>query len=492
MHITHLSFTRRQTPDMFPAMPRTISTHESFSLSSYTGSLKEGHKGCKPLGVPEPKLHNQDVSTFNPMKYSVRASQSFYSKKLHLPPQNFQDCGKEIPCKRREDLSQQSCPEGFHCSGLPSVPCPPGTFLSSKGPRNFSNCHKCPRGFFNHWPGQDACFPCGSEATQSEEGQDTCICRGFGRVFQPSDGQCPCFPGYKDVGEPSGCVQQEYGICKDGATRNQEGQCLTKEEWTSHCAQEVCATPRHAHGFDSLLGLCLCWGMDLDEECVPPCQGRQRHILQLTCHEGIPRISSIDDDDRQLSYFLDRPLSPRAAGFPCTYEQNLESSPVYVIRTDGRGFLGLTRPGPELLYSLHQSLGNPRPPVQVPDSSLEASSGEALSSLWALNLSSKEPGILNPTACIHTHDTLAFLVTHEHYPEYDLGHLYNTLGEYDWGDFRALTENILLRLHRPFLFLHQFQQPGVYVFRLNSNKHRKMVCLPSTLMYHLILSSISP
>lgn len=31
-----------------------------------------------------------------------------------------------------------------------------------------------------------------------------------------------------------------------------------------------------------------------------------------------------------------------------------------------------------------------------------------------------EPGIRNPTVCLQVNDTLAFLVSREHYPEYDL------------------------------------------------------------------------
>lgn len=57
------------------------------------------------------------------------------------------------------------------------------------------------------------------------------------------------------------------------------------------------------------------------------------------------------------------------------------------------------------------------------------------------------------------------------------GHFYNTVGEFDWGRFRALAEESPLHDQSPFLFLHRFQQPGVYVFRLSSNRHRKMVCL---------------
>ncbi|KAL6071552.1 hypothetical protein STEG23_024523 [Scotinomys teguina] len=84
------------------------------------------------------------------------------------------------------------------------------------------------------------------------------------------------------------------------------------------------------------------------------------------------------------------------------------------------------------------------------------------------------PDIQNPIVCLQANDTLAFLVTREHYPEYDLGHFYNTLQQFDWGRFRALAEEFQLTEQSPRLFLQQFQLPGVYVFRLNSNRHRKM------------------
>jgi hypothetical protein len=58
------------------------------------------------------------------------------------------------------------------------------TFLSGEGAHNGPFCNLCPPEFFNPWQGQNACFRCGSEATQPEEGKDTCICRGLGRVFQ--------------------------------------------------------------------------------------------------------------------------------------------------------------------------------------------------------------------------------------------------------------------------------------------------------------------
>ncbi|XP_032974847.1 uncharacterized protein LOC117029780 [Rhinolophus ferrumequinum] len=394
-----------------------------------------------------------------------------------LNRKNPQDCGDTTPCTE-EEPEQAGCPQGKLCPSLPPAPCPPGTFLSRVSPHNTPFCHLCPRGFFNPWPGQDACYPCGSVATQPEEGKETCICPGPGQVFQPSDGLCPCLPGYQDVGEPRGCVQREYKSCKDGATWNQEGLCLTKDQWNDHCANEVCATPEDARGYDPGLGLCQCWGQYSSGMCGPPCAERQRHILQLSCSEGIPQISISEDTGSQEFYLLDRPSSPRSVGHPCNLDQRQKPVPLYVVWMDETGFLGLTRPGRELLLALSLPLREPRLPGQgagkLREGHLSAPWSLSLNSTHLGDLSPPEPGIRNPTVCLQINDTLAFLVTREHYPEYDQGHFYNTLREFDWGRFRALAEESPLHDQSPFLFLHQFQQPGVYVFCLSSNRHRKM------------------
>lgn len=59
--------------------------------------------------------------------------------------------------------------------------------------------------------------------------------------LQPSDAQCPCAPGYKSPTEDRrwDCVKQTYPICRDGAVRNQEGQCLSKDEWIGYCSEKV-------------------------------------------------------------------------------------------------------------------------------------------------------------------------------------------------------------------------------------------------------------
>uniref|UniRef100_A0A8C6GMT4 Predicted gene, 32742 n=1 Tax=Mus spicilegus TaxID=10103 RepID=A0A8C6GMT4_MUSSI len=346
------------------------------------------------------------------------------------------------------------------------------------GPHTTPSCHLCPSEFFNPWHGQNACFPCGSEATQPEEGKDTCVCQRPGRRFQPSDGQCPCLPGYEDIGDPVGCVQREHHDCKDGATWNQEGKCLTKEQWSDHCAQEVCPTPGDARGYDPILGLCLCWGQQSSGMCGPLCSGEQRHILQLSCAQGVPQIFITEGTGSQGFYLLDKPSSPRAMGHPCNLDQGMKSVPLYVINVNEHGFQGLTRPGPELLHVLGLPLMDPRHSDQGPESFLGNLTDEHQTYPWSPGLNSTYSGdmlgIQNPIVCLQTNDTLAFLVTREHYPEYDLGHFYNTVQQFDWGHFRALAEESQLSEQRPRLFLQQFQLPGVYVFHLNSNRHRKM------------------
>lgn len=122
------------------------------------------------------------------------------------------------------------------------------------------------------------------------------------------------------------------------------------------------------------------------------------------------------------------------------------------------GFQGLTRPGPELLHMLGLPLMDPRPSDQGPGESLGLTIGSPLPAFpypryssgssesnccvscsesflgnltdehqtypWSLGLNSTYSGdmlgIQNPIVCLQTNDTLAFLVTREHYPEYDL------------------------------------------------------------------------
>ena len=53
--------------------------------------------------------------------------------------------------------------------------------------------------------------------------------------------------------------------------------------------------------------------------------------------------------------------------------------------------------------------------------------------------------------------------------------LYNTNSEFDWGPFRQLEEELTLSWTPPTLFSLVLSQPGVYVFRLSSQRHKHMV-----------------
>lgn len=157
-------------------------------------------------------------------------------------------------------------------------------------------------------------------------------------------------------------------------------------------------------------------------------------LLQCTNKSGLPGFNS-----RKVS----RPSAHRVKAFCLCLEH---------------GFLGLTRPGPELLHMLGLPLLDPghsdqgpgkslcltvgSPPTPCPISGYSSGSSESSCCVscsesflgnitdehqtypWSLGLNSTHSGdmlgIQNPIVCLQANDTLAFLVTREHYPEYDL------------------------------------------------------------------------
>lgn len=74
---------------------------------------------------------------------------------------------------------------------------------------------------------------------------------------------------------------------------------------------QVCATPGDARGHDPSLGLCLCWGQQSSGMCLE----RQRHILQLSCTDGIPQISVTEGMGSQVQY---SEVQPHAEPGPVT------------------------------------------------------------------------------------------------------------------------------------------------------------------------------
>ncbi|XP_021231917.1 uncharacterized protein LOC110387733 isoform X3 [Numida meleagris] len=406
---------------------------------------------------------------------------------LQLP--DHKDCQSGVHCRRKQNLT--NCPAGFFCpegSTMP-VPCPRGTFRSEGAALTPHSCLACPVDFFNPMPGQKACFPCGSEAAQPTEGQETCICLGKGQVFQARDARCTCPLGYRSsLDGRRHCVRQAYDICRDSASRNQEGRCLTKKEWTHYCSEKVCTIPRDYQGYDKVLGLCICQTDRLESICDSQCRRQQKDTLQITCAEENPQLSITYRNGSKAAVPLEELRAVLLGSyFPlkdvCTSEQSKYSHPAYIVKTSGRGFLGVYNPDPQLFHNFivlnkASSLHKNRPPsttVSV-NSDDEEPRSSLVQSLRPSTSTSKIifTGILNPTTCISANVTIVFIVSKEHYPVYDVNNLYNTNAEFDWGDFRRLAEEIREVSQTFLLFLFQFQHPGTYVLQLSSNQHKKM------------------
>ncbi|KAK6469303.1 hypothetical protein HHUSO_G32740 [Huso huso] len=389
-----------------------------------------------------------------------------------------------------EGSNHSRCQAGFYCpegSAAP-VPCPRGSFGPAEAAVSADACLECPVDYFNHLEGQAACFTCGSEARQPQEGHESCLCLGEGQEFQVSDSQCPCVSGYTPAGQGSRlCVQQLYEICRDGSTRNQEGACLTQEQWTEYCALQVCSSPSDYRGYDKALGLCLCGAEDVDTVCDRECRRRQRHIIQLLCRETFQLQISDNGNKVKTSVSTIETFTSSwdsISAQKCALKKDY-AVPVYLVQTNALGFLGVLNPDPkEIQHLLRGSRNAPSHPNTTSKSSGNAPHySNTAGGNDTLGGADKHPtpqpdfqfaGILNPTACLSLGDVLVFTVSKEHYPVYDVSNLLNTNSRFDWGGFRALAEEMSLSHAASKLFSFPFTQPGVYVLKLNSNQHKKM------------------
>ncbi|XP_041030352.1 uncharacterized protein LOC121269651 isoform X1 [Carcharodon carcharias] len=384
------------------------------------------------------------------------------------------------------------CPKGHYClkASPKPIPCLKGTYNPSERAVSADNCLKCPTNYFDHLTGQIACFSCGPQAVQPEEGQDICICLQNGEIFQPSDSHCTCALRHRVVSKGTrACVRQQYDICREGTSRNQDGTCLAIDEWKEYCSLKVCASPVDYQGFDEVLGLCLCRTESLDSVCNRKCRWLQWSRLQIA-HKGGAHFRITDRNglkvDVPLSHVgrvlnsrnaIEESQSPPQYGF---------TQPVHLVETSEKGFLGVYDPDPKKLKSLlemnldqHPLLNESPDNVTLPVKSL---SSDDLEAHWSrirqfadssINGTSFS-GIFNPTTCINIGSIIIFIVSSGDYPVYDIENLYNTNNEFDWGAFRGLAEEIGLNSSTSWLFSYRFSQPGVHVFQLNSNPNKKM------------------
>ncbi|XP_030633960.1 uncharacterized protein si:dkey-103g5.4 [Chanos chanos] len=391
----------------------------------------------------------------------------------------------------KQHSEQLPCEPGYYCprGTLVSIPCPRGTFGPSAGATSLQDCVGCPLHHYGPREGMTLCLPCGAWAEQPLPGQDRCVCQGEGRVFQVSDGQCPCAMGYQLTRNGEACELKVYEICKNGRSRNQHGECLEKQQWKQHCAQEVCQSPDHFKGYHGSLGLCLCRDPLEPEkaECAGWCRSRVRPGLQLVCAGTLQLFHS--DTGRQVSVtgsVLETVLKhwDSRGKLGCDRQFSFSQS-VYIVQTGEAGFYGLFSALPAEVQRLFSESNQEIPSLMEPlnTHSLTGESGdgiEAWDTHWAVRPTvrgagnSRSSGLLNPIACLHLGDILLFTVSKHHFPQYDIDNLYNTNADFDWGPFRALAQELTLAKSAPSLFSIGFNEPGVYTFKLSSQQFKRM------------------
>ena len=187
------------------------------------------------------------------------------------------------------------CPAGHYCppgSYLP-LACPKGTYQPNLRAANITACLPCPEDTFSGKEGAALCQPCSSSST-AEPGSTTCDCAiGSNRIFQGSDRQCVCRPGYEARNEDFQVISDSDGTapcqpivlenCATGLYRAANGACVSP---AAYC-EEQC---EEGGTFLETLGVCSCNGlMDLDTEC------------NAECRETLPQLY-IDGETKHLVY----------------------------------------------------------------------------------------------------------------------------------------------------------------------------------------------
>ncbi|XP_072342310.1 uncharacterized protein [Scyliorhinus torazame] len=229
------------------------------------------------------------------------------------------------------------------------------------------------------------------------------------------------------------CVRQLYDICRAGSSRNQEGTCLTADEWAEYCSLKVCASPVDYQGFDGVLGLCVCRTAGLDSLCNRKCRRLQRGRLQITCKgEAHFRITDrnglkVDVPWSHLGRVLNSGNAIEESQCPPQYGF---SQPVHLVEISEKGFLGVYDPDPKKIKSLleinpHQGPllnvfpGNATLPVTPlrPDD-LEAQRSRIRQFGDTSVNGTLFSGIFNPTTCINIGSIVLFIVYRGHYPVY--------------------------------------------------------------------------
>ncbi|XP_070096169.1 uncharacterized protein [Equus caballus] len=428
----------------------------------------------------------------------------------------------EVSCRAGSYCGPQTgvpplCPGGYACpagSSTYSGPgqlcefpyyCPPGSThplacpggseaLNRSGLRisKESCCHLCEAGTYRN-RALDAlpCQPCPA-GFSCHQGASHCTCRGLNRVFQKSDGSCICQAGHESSDErdlqsdesdgAEDCQPQVAERCSPGDVRlAATRQCVSPQ-------QHNCSSSCHPLGgeLSDELGICRCWQyVSAEELCDARCLAR---APQLSLAWG-PNRELILSVKGEAGDSIQREVAS-ALGPDPSFQG---SARVHLVQCGPHGIFGLVISSMAMLGSL---LGPP-----VSSSRLQRRRWTAGPAYPVPQAPSIPPHIPNPVICLIEEDVILFqLQIHpdnrpaSHYPVYQKQHLFNSNPHWDFGAFRRLSHLVRETQVNFSRFVHQFLDPGTYVFRDNalpesvvvvSVKEKGIACGPG-------LSSVQP
>ncbi|KAM7399476.1 hypothetical protein PAMP_018747 [Pampus punctatissimus] len=318
------------------------------------------------------------------------------------------------------------CQPGFYCplGSFSPIPCLKGSYGPTAGGVSKDSCLECPPHHYCPRPGLSAPMPCGPVAQQVLSGQDTCVCPGVGQSFQASDGRCLCTLGYQPTNTEDGCVHKLYGVCRDGNTRTQYGDCLDRYQWSLHCRQQVCQSAEDYQGYDGELGLCVCREPPGRAACGGLCRSRLSIELKLQCQSSgkMELVWSYGSQVLSISSgVLETVFKQWDSQGTLLCNSHLNSAhPVHIVQTTEAGFYGVLSGTPKVLQQLFsvtklqgtQSSAEVDSDVlwEVPEvenishGGTEINSSSSSRSKSDIKEEVRETGateVLNPTTCLH-------------------------------------------------------------------------------------------
>ncbi|CAG5098823.1 Oidioi.mRNA.OKI2018_I69.XSR.g16008.t1.cds [Oikopleura dioica] len=333
------------------------------------------------------------------------------------------------------------CPIGHYCpTGNPlgrPIPCPPGTFSNEVGAQQEA-CQPCPVDTYNNLEGQAACRLCGT-ASIAREGSIQCQCIGTNRIFQFSDGSCICKQGYEshgydeaddetEVNKRSDCVEIVNDRCDDGFVRDAfTRECITVDDADQKCEDSNLQCKSGSPVFDQNYGTCFCSIVDAVEDIEGCC-----YIPEASVDVATGELT-IDGETIDGVYGLS-PVNKTSA-----FTVSLSSSGVFADLPVN----GSTRARRQAEFASAEQIQQP---------AICLLPGEMV--LFELDIKSN--------------------TAESHYPKYQVGSLYNSNPDFDYGAFRTLEAVILEAEDDQSLnfdkFAYIFEQEGNFVFYSSQNE----------------------